>query len=52
MRLEELLKEQNITRKAERLLLLKSLGLGRIVNEMNGSLGSVNGSIESLAAWR
>lgn len=46
--MEVLFKEQNITRKAEQLLLLKALGLGKSINQIDGSMKLVNGSISSI----
>ena len=48
--MEVLFKEQNIARKAEQLLLLKALGLGKSINQIDGSMKLVNGSISSIAA--
>lgn len=46
--LEEVFKEQNITRKAEQLLLLKALGLGKTITQIDGSMKLVNGSLGSV----
>ena len=51
LRLEEVFKEQNITRKAEQLLLLKALGLGKTITQIDGSMKLVNGSLGSVVSW-
>jgi len=51
LRLEEVFKEQNITRKAEQLLLLKALGLGKTITQIDGSMKLVNGSLGSVVPW-
>jgi len=45
--LDQVFKEQNITRKAEQLLLLKALGLGKTISKIDGSMKWVNGSLDS-----
>ena len=51
-RLDEVFKEQNITRKAEQLLLLKALGLGKTITQIDGNMKLVNGSIGSIVPWQ
>lgn len=46
--LNDVFKEQNITRKAVQLLLLKALGLGKTITEIDGSMKLVNGSLSSV----
>lgn len=50
-RLNDVFKEQNITRKAVQLLLLKALGLGKTITEIDGSMKLVNGSLSSVVSW-
>ena len=50
-RLNAVFKEQNITRKAVQLLLLKALGLGKTINKIDGSMKLVNGSLSTAVSW-
>ena len=50
-RLNAVFKEQNITRKAVQLLLLKALGLGKTITKIDGSMKLVNGSLSSVVSW-